>query len=328
MLHSKIVKVLITSGLFVTLFFFASYNVEVDSNIIDNKVSLHQHQNNSEPSEVTTTLSFNTNKSEETISNAPPKVLILTQWRSGSSFLGSLLAPDEESFYVFEPFINVNFSGRPIEDQAENPSQEAVEYVKTFLHQIYDCIKPDDLQLTFSLQLAHSKLKKCSNAKIKLLKTVRVRYNTVKDWIRDSDIKVIHLVRDPRAILNSRLLLHWDTEVETVCRNLNQDLHLSSLMNDQNYYRVKYEDLVEETTTIVKKLYDFVGMTFTDDVEQHISKLKNGRQDSNIFFGVERSAGWNINHWRQRMPMKLIKNIEKSCAKFMKIMKYQMIADI
>ena len=37
-----------------------------------------------------------------------PKILILTQGRSGSSFLGTLMSASGDAYYVFEPFMDVS----------------------------------------------------------------------------------------------------------------------------------------------------------------------------------------------------------------------------
>ena len=93
------------------------------------------------------------------------------------------------------------------------------------------------------------------------------------------------------------------------------------------YVRLRYEDMVKDTTVVIKNLYSFIGIPFTANAEKEILRLKNGEKDSNQFFGVQRSADWNINHWRQKMPLKLIQHIENSCEDFMKTMNYIFLTD-
>ena len=38
-----------------------------------------------------------------------------------------------------------------------------------------------------------------------VIKSIRLHYNNMLPWMINTDIKVIQLVRDPRAILNSQL---------------------------------------------------------------------------------------------------------------------------
>ena len=93
------------------------------------------------------------------------------------------------------------------------------------------------------------------------------------------------------------------------------------------YVRIRYEDLVSGTTHVIKNIYSFIGIPFTANVEKEILRLKNGAKDSNQMFGVQRSADWNINHWRQKTPLKLIQHIENSCEDFIKQMNYIFLTD-
>ena len=67
-------------------------------------------------------ISTNQNKSNDLVSTVP-SVLILTQARSGSSFLGSLMSADTKSYYLFEPF-NMNLKGARLGDLLDKEEQE------------------------------------------------------------------------------------------------------------------------------------------------------------------------------------------------------------
>ena len=46
-------------------------------------------------------------------------------------------------------------------------------------------------------------------------------------------MQVIHLLRDPRAIIKSREVGHWDAKVNEawkVCKNLERDLQLADIL--------------------------------------------------------------------------------------------------
>ena len=124
---------------------------------------------------------------------------------------------------------------------------EANEIVKTKLLDIFNC--------EFQPQENRRKSKmtgKCSDSSPRVIKTIRVRFDTLKYWIQDTDIKVhflsfdvidcemilkmlkiIHLVRDPRGILNSRENHNWRKrlrDIEYVCENLENDLQIVNLL--------------------------------------------------------------------------------------------------
>lgn len=275
-----------------------------------------------------------------------PKVLIFSQTRSGSSFLGSLLTVPEDSFYVFEPFMNLSFNETSFEKivNKKNIENSVIDSIKAMIGKIYNCDHENVVRFTHQIQVDNSKMSECQKSSVKVIKSVRLRASVLQSWIEHSDIKVIHLVRDPRAIFNSRRLLKWDPDIVPTCSNLKKDLMLEKVLppkrygwlcptsknltlNMSRYVRLRYEDMVKDTTVVIKNLYSFIGIPFTANAEKEILRLKNGEKDSNQFFGVQRSADWNINHWRQKMPLKLIQHIENSCEDFMKTMNYIFLTD-
>ena len=73
------------------------------------------------------------------------------------------------------------------------------------------------------------------------MKTIRLRRRHVRSWISDTRIKVVHLVRDPRAVYMSMTRQTY-TFGETIanfgnyCSNLEQDLDLAEDLPDNRYY--------------------------------------------------------------------------------------------
>ena len=161
-----------------------------------------------------------------------PKVLIFTQTRSGSSFLGSLLTVPEDAFYVFEPFMKLKFNGTEFEKIANHAKVDnsVIDYLKAMIERIYNCDHGNVVRFTHQIQVDNSKLSECQKSSVKVIKSVRLRASILQSWIEHSDIKVIHLVRDPRAIFNSRRLLKWDQDIVPTCSNLQRDLMLEKVL--------------------------------------------------------------------------------------------------
>ena len=115
------------------------------------------------------------------------KVLILTQARSGSTFLGSLMSAGTRSFYIYEPFQQMRLRGASMHNLLERNDNRAINTARDTVNKILDC----RLRLNnFRFNRDKSKTENCKDSTSRVIKTIRLRYASVKDWIRDSDIKV------------------------------------------------------------------------------------------------------------------------------------------
>ena len=162
-------------------------------------------------------------------------------------------------------------------------------------------------------------------------------------------IKVIHLVRDPRAILNSRKNGNWKSrlqDTEYVCNNLLDDLQLSTLLPSERYFflfdakfyvdqfnislvfrykLVRYEDVVADPLEMMKDLYTFSGIPFSKEVETNIlqrTHAEAANKNSKNYYGTTRSKDFDPNHWKQEMKNNRILEIEDACKDFLDSMNY------
>ena len=69
---------------------------------------------------------------------------------------------------------------------------------------------------------------------VNLIKTVRLGLEGAEKFLRDPtlDLRVIHLVRDPRGVLSSRMKLSWCrssscTNTTLVCKDLLNELQIA-----------------------------------------------------------------------------------------------------
>ena len=158
-------------------------------------------------------------------------ILVLTTWRSGSTFLGDLLNHYRGSFYYFEPLHY--YSKAKNNKNTPNPVQSETEFLKSLMQCnftaenigfLHHASKSDNKFLfknhNFRLwNTCHNLLPNdmmcfmpeylntvCPLFPIKLIKTVRLQMRLIEELINDSSLglKVIFLVRDPRGTYNSR----------------------------------------------------------------------------------------------------------------------------
>ena len=98
-----------------------------------------------------------------------------------------------------------------------------------------------------------------------------------------------------------------------------------NIFDFSRYRLVRYEDVAADPVNVTKKLYEFSGIPFTQEIENHVKKITHGSQNKKSFFGVVRSSDFDINHWRSQMPIEKIRSIENACQSFMKLMDYAVV---
>ena len=135
--------------------------------------------------------------------------------RSGSSFLGAVLASIQKSIYFFEPSFSIekrmsflkkeklleslkqmfrcNISGK-FYKQFQN-KYNFIYYKRNNCSNNHQCYKMVEINNS------------CKNSKIRIIKTIRARLSWLWDLMTtyDLDLKIIHLIRDPRASYSSYL---------------------------------------------------------------------------------------------------------------------------
>lgn len=160
---------------------------------------------------------------------AAPHVLLLSSLgRSGSSFLGGLLTSQPTVFYFFEPLYGLEKRERLTQEIAiqgfrnlvscniTGPLSEAVRdrslpVLRTCHHECYE-----------EEQARHQ----CLRHPIRMVKTIRTRMAWLQPLLSDPavNLKVIHLVRDPRASLISSWRLNWTITARDACTMIDQDM--------------------------------------------------------------------------------------------------------
>ena len=81
----------------------------------------------------------------------------------------------------------------------------------------------------------HKCIEKCEDSNVRVIKTIRLHHVNLITWILDSDIKIVHLVRDPRAMINSLLKgpKTWkrlSENIDGMCKKMITDTTLKDLL--------------------------------------------------------------------------------------------------
>ena len=145
-------------------------------------------------------------------------------------------------------------------------------------------------------------------------------------------VKIVYLVRDPRATLNSRTAFGWCTksrdcmEPKRLCDDIDRDLdafgQLSKVYSDR-LMLVKYETLATEPFKTFGSIFHFACLSFTPSVREtirlHTSRNKNGAAST------FRKSSERIDLWTRKLGWLKIRRIQSVCSSVLKRLEYQIL---
>ncbi|XP_065169716.1 carbohydrate sulfotransferase 5-like [Atheta coriaria] len=276
----------------------------------------------------------------------PLRSIILTTWRSGSTFLGDILNAVPATYYHYEPLLDygiVQIRGAPLAETAltalknllncdYDEMQAYLEYGKThtylFTHntRLWNRCEPSHLCWDASFLNEFCKL-----FPFQMMKIVRLRLKLAEELLRDEslNVKVVLLVRDPRGTLQSRKHRDWCPgnadcdKPDLLCADMVSDYNAAVQLAEKypnTFKAVRYEDLSLNPRTMTKDIFDFYGLKFHANVNDFLeSHTKSNIGGVSSTFRDSRSAPF---HWRSDLNASEVQYIEESCEKAMRLWGY------
>ncbi|XP_046670248.1 carbohydrate sulfotransferase 5-like [Homalodisca vitripennis] len=279
----------------------------------------------------------------------PVRSLVLTTWRSGSTFLGEVLNSHPGTFYHYEPLLDydiVQIRGPPLAVGAiqrlenllrcnysnlEHYLEYGQDHTWLFTHnsRLWDrcLIHP---HLCWLPQLL-SPL--CSLFPFQSMKTVRVRLRLIEQFLNDPslNVRVLLLVRDPRGTMQSRRHRDWCPgqpdcwDPAKLCADLTADYSTAIKFADKyphTFKTMRYEDLSLDPYSGVKQLFKFFGLDFHPQVKAFLdSHTKTDAGGVSSTFRNSKAAPF---HWRQDLTHKEVRAIQRVCRPAMAAWGYQL----
>ncbi|XP_052283355.1 carbohydrate sulfotransferase 1-like [Dreissena polymorpha] len=137
---------------------------------------------------------------------------------------------------------------------------------------------------------------------------------------RNNNLKVVHLFRDPRGVVNSRLntrgyalkktIENVKTNAEALCDKMWSDLQEGKRLMGKfpdRFKFVHYEKLVYLDKEVIE-LHDFLGLRLTR------ANLETIRRDyTNVLWKWRENRQNNAFWWRTSLPWELIKAVDNAC---------------
>ena len=163
----------------------------------------------------------------------------------------------------------------------------------------------------------------CKNAKHRVTKVLRMSLDLMETFLNgSSNMKIIHLFRDPRAMLNSHFQTAWspvrnggETKIASaaraLCDRISRDIEAGEKLQKTfpNRFRmIQYEDF-DDPLTKINRLYKFLGMSQANETQRFISQ-----PDAGLTSGSDSNARGNHPFkYRTTLKWATVKLIDQHC---------------
>lgn len=192
----------------------------------------------------------------------------------------------------------------------------------------------------------------CLRKEYRTIKTVRVwQLEALRFLVEDPrlDIKIIQLVRDPRAVLASRMVAFskryqtwksWaangdvpleDDEVKKLQGNCNQLRESAELGLSQpdwlenRYMLVRYEDIARYPMQKAAEMYRFIGIPFTLQAKEWILKNTHASEVASGVYSTKKNSSQQVEKWRFSIPFNLAQVVQEVCGPSMELFGYRFV---
>lgn len=279
----------------------------------------------------------------------PLRSLIISTWRSGTTFLGEVLNAMPGNFYHYEPLLNYEI----IQIRGPPHAAKALSTIKNMLKCNYDDMedyfkfgKGHVFQFSHNTRLwGHCKHKRelcldseftgkfCKLFPFQSMKVVRLRLRLIEEILEDKElnVKVILLIRDPRGVMQSRQ--HRDFcqpapdcwRPELLCADMISDYVAAARLLPKYPDRLtvlRYEELALNPNITSYKLLKFLGLSVTPSIEEFLhshTNVESGGVSST--FRVSRDVPFK---WKNVLDYNYVEEIQMLCKEAMDLWGYEL----
>ena len=145
------------------------------------------------------------------------------------------------------------------------------------------------------------------------------------------NVKIIHLVREPRAVYYYRMLVS-DTRPRNVSmscprllRNLKFWLETPEWLRNR-YLLVRYEDLAQTPVRIASQIYTFLGISLPRSVRGWLEQ--NTNHDAGFAFSHTRDSRNTAIKWRRKLTLDQVLYVQSQCRSVMTSLGYRILTTV
>uniref|UniRef100_T1JVN5 Sulfotransferase domain-containing protein n=1 Tax=Tetranychus urticae TaxID=32264 RepID=T1JVN5_TETUR len=285
-------------------------------------------------------------------------ILILGYYRSGSSFLGDIIQQAANTCYIYEPLQLFTKSKRINNDEID----EALYIIENYFQCQFDVGPSVNLNRTeihhwnykwmkwlFPVCLnryqkvcpssTQNLTKLCLPLENRVIKSVRLPMSALELFMLSMDpfidFNIIYLVRDPRAMFNSRTKHPWCTsdpeciQPQSICQQMREDINTYNRLvklYPNKLSVTRHEDISMKPEETVQRLYKSLNLPFTDELKVylyfHTSNLRKSGK-----YSVIKHSKTVVNQWMKQMKKDEIEEVQEYCEDVFKLLGYVNISD-
>lgn len=173
----------------------------------------------------------------------------------------------------------------------------------------------------------------CSLFPVHVMKVVRARLELLAPLLRDPTVKLVWLVRDPRAVMSSRASsVTWcDTlackDPGYLCSDLMLDYRTYLLLQEERpdqVLLVRYEDLARDPYGKSREVLEFAGLTFHKRVREYLDDHLTSDEDEP--WSTRHDPKTRVGRWMKLMKFDDVVRTQYHCKAIMKNLGYRLFA--
>ncbi|XP_004926075.1 carbohydrate sulfotransferase 3 [Bombyx mori] len=278
----------------------------------------------------------------------PLRNIIISSWRSGTTFLGEVLNAMPGNYYHFQPLLK--YGHVQLKESAQ--VKAALSSMKSLLKcdfrgmdDYFDYGSGHDFQFSHNTRLwdycEHNKelcsdpdfmTRYCRLFPFQSMKIVRLRLQFVQEILSDTElnVKVVFLTRDPRGVMASRLQRGFCraapdcSNPEILCEGMMRDYEAAGRflkLYPDKLFVLRFEEFALNPNSTTQKLQKFLRLGRTQAMDEYIDSHTNTEVSGvTSTFRVSREVPYR---WKNTLTFQYADQIQTACKEAMKLWGYR-----
>ena len=326
-----------------------SYNIGANLFSNDNTTAVPSQNNNE----------IKLNRNSQTVNARPKthngdkkKIIVLTTMRSGSSFIGRIFHEHPDICYLFEPLQLVLDNNNILDNNDRLNSFVQKLFSCAFTDALYDAevLPSHDPYLTYrpcttflrytdprhnkecrrtDIERIEPLCRQARHVAMKLVRVVPSQLALIKEYLKE-EVQIVHLNRDPRGVISSRImlckrkqqlstyiLLNFDKSVKKAsdhCTRIRDAIVRLALWTavepslSKFYHLIRYEDFAYHPQAMTKYLFSNIGLKLHRNVTEWLRTATTSSKSVNC---TTRNSTATAEAWRNKLPFHFVRAMQE-----------------